>query len=179
MTEHVKSPARVEAKARQTSIDNMALRFEYICFGHTAHFPSDYRDRCKRAAEDAHRELAASPPAEALHSQTSGAEGISTHQAWLERVADRALQLGRRPTRAEILMCASDWAALAKPASEPAGGEVTLTRQQIDSMLRAAYPLATASERAGVLAAALSSPASSSPAEAEALQAGVGVEHAR
>lgn len=43
-------------------------------------------------------------------------------------------------------------------------GSVTLTREQIDGLLRAAYPLATASERAGVLKAALL-PA---PAQAEA-----------
>lgn len=39
---------------------------------------------------------------------------------------------------------------------------VTLTRQQIDGLLRAAYPLATASERAGALDAALAVPAATS-----------------
>lgn len=64
--------------------------------------------------------------------------GITTHQVWLERVADRALQLGRRPTRAEILMCASDWAALAKTASSPAGPghtDLMVTPESLDAFL--------------------------------------------
>lgn len=68
-----------------------------------------------------------------------------------------------------------DLAASLSPASPPAealpsqtSGAVTLTRQQIDGLLRAAYPLATASERDGALASALAKP--SSPAGGDVVE---------
>lgn len=182
----VKSPARVEATPGAPLTED-ELRAVYagphaeaaiqLIFGAQDGMTiGEVRDKLRAM-------LSASPPAEALPSQTSGAEGVSTHQVWLERVADRALQLGRRPTRAEILMCASDWAALARPASEPAGGgDEFWTPKRISHVLsdcatyfRTLYKqhkigpadrgidpdkLDVASR-----AAALSSPASSSPAE--------------
>jgi len=50
--------------------------------------------------------------------------------------------------------------------AEPAGETVTLTRQQLDHMLRAAYPFSTASERANGVNAALSAALSPNTADA-------------
>ena len=60
------------------------------------------------------------------------------------------------------MLGALDEASLSPAATPVSEAEtVTMTRQQIDGLLRAAYPLATASERAGALEAALAKPASS------------------
>lgn len=140
----------------------------------------------------------ASPPAEALPSQTSGAEAggetyrvvkvihgeVSSYQPGT-LVKARDIHNGKAVvTNMHGMGCIvgvpMDRLALAKPASEPAGGGVDRERIELacESInwiavhqppgVRADLERLTAS-----IIATLSSPASSSPAEAEALQAGV------
>lgn len=135
------------------------------------------------ALRSAHYALSASPPAEALPSQTSGA-GAGGDVDWKRIAGERRLTIRELITeRNDALERAVSAEALAKPASEPAGGGVrgllpedqphawpalkkalwlVVTGEQLnDGRYVNAYELTDK-----LYAASLSSPASSSPAEA-------------
>ncbi|MFC5423692.1 hypothetical protein ACFPOB_29600 [Bosea eneae] len=142
-------------------------------------------------------EAQAGSPAEALPSQTSGAEGGEAQiTAAFLRISAQRRDVPEN-VRQQMLTAAALLTVLAKPASEPAGGGVRTGRRAIVHAvvcLGAAISLLERTPKAKKAApsdrmfgqmlrdyrkaldearAALSSPASSSPAEAEALPAGV------
>lgn len=113
---------------------------------------------CGTNSANTYAAMLASAPAPA----SGGVDAVAGERAAKIAEAQVADAIGDDDAAKAYRMACHDCAEAIRSALSPAATPVseaetvTMTRQQIDGLLRAAYPLATASERAGALEAALS-----------------------